>query len=67
MQILTPEKLRALEMIVGVRHMPRVRLKVISELVEDGFIQSDPYYGAGIPTEEGVRATAPHFMKDITP
>lgn len=67
MQILTPQKLHVLEMFVGVRPLRRVPLRTVEELTLEGFLQPDPYFGAAMPTETGVRATAPHFMKDITP
>lgn len=69
MQILTPQKLHVLEMFVGVRPLGRVPLRIVEELAQEGFLQPDPYFGAAAANanETGVRATAPHFMKDITP
>lgn len=62
MQILTPEKIRALETVVGLGRPQLVRTAVLGELIADGFVDT-----MFLPTQTGVRATAPHFMKDITP
>lgn len=67
MQILTPEKIRVLEMFAGVRAPAPASVEARDELAREGFLQPDPFHGAGMPTEIGVRAVHPQFMKDITP
>lgn len=66
MQILTPEKIKALEVIVGVRRPEQVSTDAMRQLVADGLIGVDSTTGAILPSEEGVRATAPQYMRDIT-
>lgn len=67
MQLLTPEKIKALEIIVGVRRPAQVSADAMQQLVDDGLIGVDRTTGAVLPTDSGVRATAPQYMKGITP
>ena len=67
MQILTPEMIKALEVVVGVRRPEQVRADAMQQLVDDGLMGVDRTTGAVLPTDQGVRATAPQYMKDITP
>lgn len=66
MQILTPEKIRALEKVVGVGIPDKrpIPLRTVIELEQEGFLDQNTVF---FPTDIGARATAPHFMKDITP
>lgn len=65
MQILTPEKVKALEMIVGVRRPEQASAEAVQELMVEGLIGVDQFTGALVPTDSGVRATAPQHMKEI--
>lgn len=65
MQILTPEKIKALEVVVGVRRPEQVNADAMRELQADGLIGVDRTTGAVLPTDAGVRATAPQYMKEI--
>lgn len=61
--LLTPRLLTALEILVGVRVPERINLETLSELVDGGWCWIE-HTGRVIPTETGIRATAP--MKDIS-
>ncbi len=67
MQIITAKMMLALEIMVGVRAPVTVPVEVLSDLATEGLLARDGFTGVIIPTEAGVRATAPQYMKDITP
>lgn len=66
MAALTPTELTALEMLVGVRAPSGVTQQTLQSLLDGGWCALDRY-GQVVPTDIGVRATAPQHMKDITP
>lgn len=63
---LTPRLLGALEILVGVRAPERIPQSTLQYLVATGYCYVE-HTGRVIPTDMGVRATAPQHMKDITP
>lgn len=66
MAALTPAARTALEVIVGVREPYPIDQATLVSLVEDGWCRVDSI-GQISPTLTGIRATAPQYMKDITP
>ena len=64
MTILTPEELVTLEMLVGVRAPVRTTQEILHSLVENGWASVDRF-GQVIPTDAGVRVTAPQHMNPL--
>lgn len=66
MATLTAEEMHTLEMLVGIRPPGNTTAAILSSLQENGWTRVG-VHGQYVPTDAGVRVTAPQHMKDVTP